>query len=91
MSMHKTPLTIIEETGLIAHGMGRDIGKPSQSADVFRAGIAWGLKSTADKIESIKAQLDHDMPFNEKLRERFSELLLELEHHAAVDPHLQTR
>lgn len=30
MSNHKTPLTEIEREGLIAHGLGRYIGKPSQ-------------------------------------------------------------
>jgi hypothetical protein len=43
MSNHKTPLTKLEKDGLIAHGLGRYIGKPSQLADVFRQGVAWAL------------------------------------------------
>jgi hypothetical protein len=43
MSNHKIPLTELERDGLIAHGLGRDIGKPSQAADIFRQGIAWAL------------------------------------------------
>lgn len=43
MSNHKTPLTKLEKDGLIAHGLGRHIGKPSQLADVFRQGVAWAL------------------------------------------------
>ena len=39
MSMHKKPLTMIEEMGLIVYGMGGSIGIPSQSADIFRSGI----------------------------------------------------
>ena len=43
MSMHKIPLTPAERAGLHAHGLQRGIGKPSQLADVFRQGVAWGL------------------------------------------------
>ncbi len=42
MSMHKTPLTPIEEAGLRAHGL--DIGTPSQLSDVFRHGVKWGME-----------------------------------------------
>lgn len=45
MSNHKTPLTEVEREGLIEHGLGRYIGKPSQLADVFRQGVAWALKA----------------------------------------------
>lgn len=37
MSMHKVPLTPIEEAGLRAHGL--DIGTPSQLSDAFRQGV----------------------------------------------------
>lgn len=37
MSMHKIPLTPIEEAGLRAHGL--DIGAPSQLSDAFRQGV----------------------------------------------------
>ena len=43
MSNHKTPVTELERKGLVAHGLGRCIGKPSQLADVFRQGVAWAL------------------------------------------------
>lgn len=75
MSMHKKPLKTIEEAGLIAHGMGRDIGRPSQAADIFRHGMAWALMSRDDQIKSIERELDHGMPFDEKLRDRYCELL----------------
>lgn len=45
MSMHKIPLTKIEEDGLRAHGL--DIGTPSQLSDVFRQGIAWAQNYAA--------------------------------------------
>lgn len=43
MSMHKIPLTRIEESGLLVHGL--DMGKPSQLSDAFRQGVAWGQKA----------------------------------------------
>ena len=43
MSMHKTPLTQLEEEGLRAHGL--PVGTPSQLSDVFRHGVAWALKA----------------------------------------------
>ena len=66
MSNHKIPLTDLERTGLIAHGLGRDIGRPSQAADIFRQGVAWALANApqleqepvawpAGLIERIKA------------------------------------
>lgn len=57
MSMHKIPLTQIEEDGLRAHGL--DIGTPSQLSDVFRKGIACG--QNAETIRSLQAE-------NERLR-----------------------
>ena len=60
MSMHKTPLTPTEEAGLHAHGLQRNIGKPSQLADVFRQGVAWGIAAERDRIcAAIKAEDDH--------------------------------
>ena len=54
MSMHAVPLTPTEEAGFRAHGLQRHIGKPSQLADVFRQGIAWGeaaeRKAFADEL-----------------------------------------
>lgn len=39
MSMHKIPLTPIEEAGIRAHGL--DIGTPSQLSDAFRQGVRY--------------------------------------------------
>lgn len=49
MSMHKIPLTQLEEDGLRAHGL--DIGTPSQLSDVFRQGIKWALEQTGQQPE----------------------------------------
>jgi hypothetical protein len=62
MSNHKTPVTELERAGLVAHGLGRQIGKPSQLADVFRQGVAWALSqqpaqqplSDAEQRELVK-------------------------------------
>lgn len=43
MSMHRIPLSPMEEEGLRAHGLA--IGTPSQLADVFRQGVSWGQKA----------------------------------------------
>lgn len=60
MSMHKTPLTPIEEAGIHAHGLQRNIGKPSQLTDAFRRGVAWGIAAERDRIcAAIKAEDDH--------------------------------
>ena len=45
MSMHRKPLTALEEAGLRAHGL--EVGKPSQLSDVFRHGIAYALANAA--------------------------------------------
>ena len=45
MSMHRKPLTALEEAGLHAHGLA--IGKPSQLSDVFRHGIAYALANAS--------------------------------------------
>ena len=41
MSMHKIPLTPLEEEGLRLHGL--PIGTPSQRSDTFRQGVAWAI------------------------------------------------
>ena len=79
MSDHKKPLTIIEETGLILHGFGCDIGKPSLCADIFRHGVAWGQTTVQHQIEDIRRLLQHDMPFDDNLRERLADLLITME------------
>ncbi len=75
MSDHKKPLTLIEETGIILHGFGRDIGKPSLIVDVFRHGIAWGQATALEQIADAARSLEHDMPFDDELRARLAELL----------------
>lgn len=42
MSLHNKPLTDLEKTGLIKHGLPTD--KPSQLSDAFRLGMEWALK-----------------------------------------------
>lgn len=75
MSMHKKPLTTLEEAGLIAHGLGPDIGRPSMAADLFRIGLAWGRMATPEIIEGISKQITCGLPLDEKLRDRFQQLL----------------
>jgi hypothetical protein len=53
MSMHKVPLTPTEEAGFHAHGLQRNIGKPSQLADVFRQGVAWGIAAERERWQRI--------------------------------------
>lgn len=43
MSMHKTPLTELERSGLVAHGLVCDA--PSQLSDAFRLGMAWSQRA----------------------------------------------
>lgn len=52
MSMHRIPLTDIEREGLKAHGLGRDIGKPSQLADCFRQGVKWGQDQERSRLHA---------------------------------------
>lgn len=79
MSDHKKPLTLIEETGIILHGFGCDIGKPSLIVDVFRHGIAWGQSSVKEQIAEAKRSVEHDMQYDDELRARLSELLTAME------------
>ena len=75
MSMHNKPLTVVEETGLIAHGFGREIGKASMAVDIFRIGLAWGQMSEIERVAAIQEQLDNGVPLNDHFRDRLSELL----------------
>jgi hypothetical protein len=75
MSMHKTPLTAIEETGMLTHWLGNSIGKPSQAADLFRAGVAWGLMPEHERTKSIQNMLKHSLPTDPEFRQRLQELL----------------
>ena len=52
MSMHKIPLTPIEEAGLRAHGL--DIGKPSQLSDAFRQGVRYASAQASQGGEAVE-------------------------------------
>jgi len=75
MSQHKIPLTEIEETGLLMHCMGRDIGKPSMSVDLFRSGVAWALLSESERQFEIKKMIEHGMPFDDSERTRLASFI----------------
>lgn len=49
MSMHKIPLTPLEEEGLRLHGL--DIGTPSQLSDAFRLGMNWAITQSGKSKE----------------------------------------
>ena len=51
MSMHKKPLTRLEEEGLRAHGL--PIGTPSQLSDVFRHGVAWAAAQDWGEVQRL--------------------------------------
>jgi hypothetical protein len=70
MSNHKTPLTNLERDGLIAHGLGRDIGKPSQAADIFRQGINWALQTPECRADALKQRQDLDDLINSSRRKQ---------------------
>ncbi len=69
MSNHKTPLTDLERDGLIAHGLGRDIGKPSQAADFFRQGVNWALASPEWRAKALQQRKEIDDLLNKPLHE----------------------
>lgn len=54
MSMHKLPLSELEEEGLKAHGLS--IETPSQLSDAFRQGIAWALSQQDGNEVASQAQ-----------------------------------
>jgi hypothetical protein len=68
MSNHKTPLTDLERDGLIAHGLGRDIGRPSQAADIFRQGIAWAMQTPEWRAVVLKQRKEIDDLINSSRR-----------------------
>lgn len=47
MSMHKKPATPLEVAGLGLHGL--PVGEPSQLADVFRQGLAYGVAAERER------------------------------------------
>lgn len=59
MSMHKIPLTPLEEEGMRLHGL--PIGTPSQRSDTFRQGVAWAIgeaKRLTEENERLRAVLE---------------------------------
>lgn len=61
MSMHKIPLTPLEEEGLRLHRL--PIGTPSQRSDTFRQGVAWGIgeaKRLIQENERLRKGVDVD-------------------------------
>lgn len=61
MSMHKLPLSELEEEGLRVHGLS--IGTPSQLSDAFRQGIAWALSQQDDNEATSPAQGEQQPPY----------------------------
>ena len=51
--MHKIPLTDVEREGLEKHGLGQNIGKPSQLADAFRQGVKWGQEQEREACAKV--------------------------------------
>ncbi len=74
MSMHKKPLTLEEEMGMLIFGLGSAIGKPSQSADLFRAAVEWGQISEEERMLRARTMLKHNMPVDPIARARLKEL-----------------
>ena len=64
MSNHKTPLTVLEHDGLVAHGLGHYIGKPSQAADIFRQGVNWAMASPEWRAEALRQRREIDDMLN---------------------------
>ena len=57
MSIHKKPLTQLEEEGLRAHGL--PIGTPSQLSDVFRYGIAWAASQNQSEVQKLRDECEY--------------------------------
>jgi protein required for attachment to host cells len=70
MSNHKTPLTAVERAGLLAHGLGRNIGVPSQLADVFRQGVAWGISQRQNESAATAPLLERIAELEQQAVER---------------------
>lgn len=78
MSTHKKPLTTLEEVGVILHGFGKDIGKPSICIDIFRFGMAWAKTSLEEQIFSIEDVLYNDLSLDKTFKTRLEQLMKEL-------------
>jgi len=59
MSMHKKPLTQIEEDGLRTHGL--TTGSPSQLSDVFRHGMAWAQLAASKTDRGVAESRGEDL------------------------------
>lgn len=51
MSMHKIPLSTLEQEGLEKHHLS--VGKPSKLSDCFRFGMSWAKSHTALDIQDL--------------------------------------
>lgn len=67
MSMHKIPLTSMEEDGLRNHRL--PIGTPSQLSDCFRQGMAWALSQVSHVVE---LRVEYLPPLQVKVRDILS-------------------
>ena len=56
MSMHKTPLTEIERTGLEKHHL--PVGSPSQLSDCFRLGVKHAAEANTQAVPDVDALTD---------------------------------
>ena len=60
MSLHKIPLTQLEEVGLTKHGLATKV--PSQLSDVFRLGMEWAKNNQKESINpGIIAELQGEL------------------------------
>jgi DNA segregation ATPase FtsK/SpoIIIE-like protein len=69
MSAHNIPLSDLERDGLIAHGLGRHIGKPSQAADIFRQGVNWALQTPEWRAKALQDRKEIDDLLSKPLHE----------------------
>jgi DNA segregation ATPase FtsK/SpoIIIE-like protein len=69
MSAHNIPLSDLERDGLIAHGLGRLIGKPSQAADIFRQGVNWALQTPEWRAKALQDRKEIDDLLSKPLHE----------------------
>jgi len=76
MSIHKMPLTVLEEDGLHTHGLR--VGEPSQLSDCFRLGMAWAVKSTDSQLAALRADLTEQCRLNAMGQEREARLMAEV-------------
>lgn len=66
--MHEIELTPLEKEGLEKHHLPTET--PSQLSDSFRAGIAWALKDSEEKLENLNLKNKHFISEIQKLEKR---------------------